>query len=40
LVGGEARPGTVGAVAAAVERIAAGVRGVVKAPPTLSRASR
>jgi tryptophan synthase alpha chain len=29
-----------GAVAAAVERIAAGVRGVVKAPPALSRESR
>jgi len=40
LVEGKAGPGTVGAVAAAVERIAAGVRGVVKAPPALSRESR
>jgi len=40
LVEGKAGPGTVSAVAAAVERIAAGVRGVVKAPPALSRESR
>jgi tryptophan synthase alpha chain len=40
LVEGKAGPGTVGAVAAAIERIAAGVRGVVKAPPALSRESR
>jgi tryptophan synthase alpha chain len=40
LVEGKTGPGAVGAVAAAVERIAAGVRGVVKAPPALSRESR
>ncbi len=40
LVEGEAGPGTVGAVAGVVERIAAGVRGVVKAPPARSRESR
>jgi tryptophan synthase alpha chain len=40
LVDGKAGPGTVAAVAAAVEAIAAGVRGVVKAPPEPVRASR
>jgi tryptophan synthase alpha chain len=40
LAEGKTGPGAVGAVAAAVERIAAGVRGVVKAPPALSRESR
>jgi tryptophan synthase alpha chain len=40
LVDGEAGPDTVEAIAAAVKRIAAGVRGVVKAPPALSRESR
>src|SRR5208282_1849428 len=40
LVDGKARPGTVGAVARAVEGIAAGVRGVVKRTPELARQRR
>jgi tryptophan synthase alpha chain len=40
LVDGKAGPGTVGAVAGLVERLAAGVRGVVKTPPELLRESR
>ena len=40
LVDGKAGPGAVEAIAAAVKRIAAGVRGVVKAPPAPARESR
>ncbi len=40
LVDGKAGPDTVGAVAGLVERLAAGVRGVVKTPPELLRESR
>jgi tryptophan synthase alpha chain len=40
LVDGQAGPGAVEAVAAAVKRIAVGVRGVVKTPPAPARESR
>jgi tryptophan synthase alpha chain len=40
LVDGKAGPGTVGAVAGLVARMAAGVRGVAKTPPELLRESR
>ncbi len=40
LVDGKAGPGTVGAVAGLVERMAAGVRGVAKTPSELLRESR